>query len=67
MFYKARKNEIVDSNGRQIAIVLPSNCTMKSAREMAAYCAQQMNHIQAQRDRMAARTNGRTPIKDVDA
>ena len=54
MFYKARKNEIIDSDGKQIAVVLPSNCTKKAAREMAAFCAQQMNHIQAQRDRMAA-------------
>lgn len=54
MFYKARKNEIIDSDGKQIAVVLPSNCTKKAAREMAAFCAQQMNRIQAQRDRMAA-------------
>lgn len=54
MLYKARKNEIVDSDGRQIAVVLPSGCTKKAAREMAAYCAQQMNH-DARRKEMAAR------------
>jgi len=42
--YKARKNEIVDQHGTQVAVVLPSGCTLKQARVMAAYCAQQMNH-----------------------
>lgn len=42
--YKARKNEIIDSDGRQIAVVLPSNCSRKEAAMMAAFAAQQMNH-----------------------
>ena len=43
-FYKHKHNSIVDSSGKQIAIVLPSNCTMREARAMAAFAAQQMNH-----------------------
>lgn len=44
--YRARQNEIVDSEGRQVAVVLPTSCSKKAAREMAAYCAQQMNHAE---------------------
>jgi len=44
IFYKHKHNAIVDSSGKQIAIVLPSNCTMREARSMAAFAAQQMNH-----------------------
>ena len=43
-FYKHKHNSIVDSSGKQIAVVLPSNCTMREARAMAAFAAQQMNH-----------------------
>lgn len=49
-FYKAKGNVIVDEQGRQIAVVLPSNCTMKLAREMAAYAAQQANHAQRRKE-----------------
>ena len=43
--FKANNNSIIDSSdGKQIAVVLPVNCSKKAAREMAAYCAQQMNH-----------------------
>ncbi len=55
MFYKARNNEIVDSDGRQIAVVLPTNCTKKAARQMAAYCVQQMNHTERQKQRTTDR------------
>ena len=44
IFYKRKHNSIVDSSGKQIAVVLPSNCTMREARAMAAFAAQQMNH-----------------------
>ena len=44
IFYKHKHNAIVDSSGKQIAVVLPSNCTMREARAMAAFAAQQMNH-----------------------
>ena len=44
IFYKHKHNTIVDSSGKQIAVVLPSNCTMREARAMAAFAAQQMNH-----------------------
>ena len=44
IFYKHKHNAIVDSSGKQIAIVLPSNCTMREARSVAAFAAQQMNH-----------------------
>lgn len=44
IFYKHKHNSIVDSSGKQIAVVLPSNCTMREARAMAAFAAQQMNH-----------------------
>ncbi len=41
--YRAKFNTIVDQDGDQIAVVLPVNCSMKVAREIAAYAAQQMN------------------------
>jgi len=37
--YKSRKNEIIDETGKQIAIVMPVNCTKKEACIMAAYAA----------------------------
>lgn len=55
MAYKARKNEIIDSEGRQIAVVLPSNCSKKMAHQIAAYAAQQMNHEQRRKERAAQR------------
>ncbi len=36
IFYTHKQNAVVDNSGKQIAIVLPSNCTM--------FAAQQMNH-----------------------
>lgn len=42
--FKARKNEIIDETGKQIAVVIPSNCTRHEAEMMAAYAAQQMNN-----------------------
>ena len=42
--YKAKNNEVVDQDGKQIAVVLPVNCSMKQAKVLAAYAAQQMNH-----------------------
>ncbi|VTU25151.1 hypothetical protein H4CHR_01537 [Variovorax sp. PBS-H4] len=41
--YKAKHNEIVDQDGKQIAVVMPVNCSMKDAKVMAAFAAQQMN------------------------
>jgi hypothetical protein len=52
--YRARNNEIVDQDGRQIAIVLPTACTKRAAKEMAAFAAQQMNHIERDKQRRAA-------------
>ena len=51
--YRAKRNEIVDDTGRQVAVVLASGCTAKEAREMAAYCAQQMNHAARDKQRRA--------------
>lgn len=51
--YRARNNEIVDKDGRQIAMVLAVACTKKAAREMAAFAAQQMNHIERDKERRA--------------
>lgn len=53
-YYRARGNEIVNDEGHQVAVVLPTSCTKKAAREMAAYCAQQMNHIERDKARRAA-------------
>lgn len=55
MHYKARQNEIIDSEGRQIAVVLPSNCSKKLARQIAAYAAQQLNHYARDKARRAER------------
>lgn len=52
MLYKAKKNEIIDTEGNQIAIVLAVNCTKREAKMMAAYAAQQMNHEQRQKNRL---------------
>lgn len=57
--YRARGNEIVDETGKQIAVVLPSNCTKKLAREMAAYAAQQANHHAARQARLAAQAQAK--------
>ena len=44
-YYRAKHNKIVTSN-TVVATVVPEHglCSMRAAREMAAYCAQQMNH-----------------------
>lgn len=52
-FYRAHNNSIVDQDGKQIAVVLPSGCTKKLAREMAAYAAQQANHAEQRKRREA--------------
>lgn len=54
MIYRAVKNAIYDSNERQIAVVVPSNCSMKTARELAAYAAQQLTHAERDKARRAA-------------
>lgn len=41
--YKARKNSVYDETGKQILLVLPSNCTKKLAVEMAKVVAEHMN------------------------
>lgn len=43
IMYKAKGNEIVDQTGKQIAIILCTNCTKRDGRMMAAFAAQQMN------------------------
>lgn len=53
--YRARRNEILDETGRQIAVVLAVGCSKKLAAEMAAYAAQQANHAERQRERAAGR------------
>ena len=52
--YRSRGAEILDQDGRQVAVVLASNCTKRLAREMAAYAAQQANHAERQKERNAA-------------
>lgn len=54
--YKAKNNEIVDEEGKQVAIVVPVCCSMKAARLMASFAAQQMNHEERQKSRKALRT-----------
>ena len=44
MFFRSRKNEIIDQHGNQVAVVLPTTCSKKDTYQMAAYAAQQMNH-----------------------
>lgn len=64
MIYKRRKNEIVDETGKQIAIVLATNCSMKMARMMAAYCVQQLNVEEARKKRIeAVATNSPSPAR----
>ena len=45
-YYRAKHNKIMDGTRNHIATVVPEPglCSMRAAREMAAYCAQQMNH-----------------------
>jgi len=52
--YRAVGTEIRDQDGVQIAVILPTNCTKKLAREMAAYAAQQANHAEREKERRAA-------------
>lgn len=49
--YRSVRNAIVDNENSQIAVVVPVNCSKKAAIEMAAYCAQQMNHEERDRAR----------------
>jgi hypothetical protein len=42
--YRAVRNAVYDQDGKQIAVVLPVNCTKRLANEMASYAAQQANH-----------------------
>lgn len=51
MIYKSRRNEILDSEGRQVAVVLPSACSKRDAALMAAFAAQQMNHEARKKER----------------
>jgi hypothetical protein len=53
-FYKSIRNAVVDQDGKQIAIVLASNCTKKLACEMAAYAAQQANHAERKKGQIKA-------------
>lgn len=62
-FYTAKANTIVDEQGRQLAVVLPTNCTKKLAREMAAYAAQQANHAEAATGAIRSR-EGRQGMKE---
>jgi hypothetical protein len=41
--YKARRNEIVDETGKQIAVVLAANCSAVMARRMAQYVVDRLN------------------------
>lgn len=50
-YYTARKASIVDEKGKQIAVVLPVNCSQKVAHRIAAYAAQQLNHDALQKER----------------
>jgi hypothetical protein len=58
MYYKAVHNKIVDQAGKLIAEVSPINCSAKMARSMAAYCAQQMNHAERNKQRRASTPTG---------
>ncbi len=53
--YRSVRNAIVDNENIQIAVVEPVNCSKKAAAEMAAYCAQQMNHKERDKQRRAQR------------
>jgi len=48
-FYKAVRGAIFDSDGKQIAVVVPSNCSKKVAHRLAAYAAQQLTHEELQK------------------
>lgn len=43
MTYKRRNNEILNESGKQIAVVLATNCSARMAVRMAAYCVDQLN------------------------
>lgn len=54
MSYRAIKNLVVDDSGKQIVLILPVNCSMKVAREIAAFVAQQLAHHDRDQERRAA-------------
>ncbi len=56
--YRARGAEVIDQDGRQIVVIMRTNCTKKLAHEMAAYAAQQANHAERDRARRAAAALG---------
>lgn len=57
MTYRAVRNAIVDETGKQLAIVVPVNCSKKLAAELAAYAAQQANHHVRDMQRRTEKTN----------
>ena len=46
-YYKAVGAEIRDDEGTQVAVVVPSNCSMKLARQIAAYAVETLNSVSA--------------------
>ena len=42
-WYEAVKNTVVDQDGKQIAVVLPSNCSRGFAARLAQYAAHEAN------------------------
>lgn len=58
--FKARGNAIIEvGTGKQIAVVLPSNCTKNLAAKIAAFAAERMNQeMVATTERGATRRKG---------
>lgn len=58
--YRARGAEIVDDSGRQLAVVVASNCSKKFAGELAKVAAAEANRLLAERE-------GKKPVRKAVA
>lgn len=54
MKYRASDNAIVDETGKQIAVVLPTNCSRKLAHQLAAWAAERLSVHEAEKARRAS-------------
>lgn len=50
--YKAKNNEVVDQDGKQIAVVLPVCCSNKKACQLAKYAAEMLNKESATKTKL---------------
>lgn len=43
MYYRAKRGSIEDESGKQLAVVLPSNCSKKLSYQLAKWAVEKLN------------------------